>query len=72
MEGRRFTREVCSPATHLTVFGEIGFERYCYYSGDGDGVKPLDAKANLPARQASYFVQDLLSRVGVKYATYEE
>ncbi len=72
VEGKRFTREVCAPATHLTVFGEINFKRFCYYSADGESIKPLDATANLPDRQASYFVQDLLSRLGIKNGTYEE
>ena len=72
VEGKRFTRKVCSPATLLTVFGVINFLRYCYYSDSGESIKPLDMKANLPARQASYFVQDLVSRLGIKYTTYDE
>jgi hypothetical protein len=72
VEGKRFTRKVCSPATLLTVFGVIKFLRYCYYSDNAETIKPMDMKANLPARQASYFVQDLLSRFGIKYTTYDE
>ena len=72
VEGKQFTRKVCSPATLLTVFGIINFSRYCYYSDSAESIKALDMKANLPARQASYFVQDLVSRLGIKYTTYDE
>ena len=70
--GKQFTRKVCGSATLLTVFGVIKFFRYFYYSDNGESINPMDMKANLPDRQASYFVQDLASRLGIKYTTYDE
>ncbi len=69
---KRFTRKICAPASLLTVFGVIKFLRYCYYSDSGESIKPLDRNANLPARQASYFVQDIVSRLGIKYTTFDD
>lgn len=76
VNGVRYQRGVRSPASLLTVFGVVNFKRFLYYRTDGSdkekSLKWLDARVNLPARQASYFVTDWLSRLGVKYTVYEE
>ena len=64
-----------SPSSLLTVFGIIHFKRFLYYRIDGvkeRSLKFMDCWANLPCCQASYFVTDWLSRLGVKYTAYEE
>jgi len=64
-----------SPSSLLTVFGVIRFKRFLYYRIDNvkeRSLKFVDCWANLPDCQASYFVTDWLSRLGVKYTAYEE
>jgi hypothetical protein len=55
----------------LTIFGEVGFLHSLYYAEDGSLLKPIEAMANLPRRKASYFVQDLLTRLAIDQ-TYEK
>ena len=75
IEGIEYKRTCRSPASLLTVFGIVRFKRYLYYRVDGvkeQSLKFLDFRVNLPSCQASYFVMDWLSRLGVKYTVYEE
>ena len=75
VNGVLYERGPCSPRTLLTVFGIVHFKRYFYYRLDKvkeESLKFLDAQVNIPNDQASYFVVDWLSRLGVKYTVFEE
>lgn len=75
INGVEYKRGGRSPASLLTVFGVVGFKRFFYYRVDGikeKSLKFLDSLVNLPSCQASYFVTDWLSRLGVKYSVYED
>lgn len=75
VEGIEYKRGVRSPGSLLTIFGIVRFKRFLYYRLDRikePSLKFLDSRVNLPSCQASYFVTDWLSRLGVKYTVYEE
>ena len=75
VNGVLYKRGPCSPRSLLTVFGIVGFKRFLYYRMDGvkeKSLRFLDTRVNLPDGQASYFVVDWLSRLGVKYTVFEE
>ena len=75
IDGVEYERGGRSPASLLTVFGVVHFKRFLYYRVDGvkeKSLKLLDCWVTLPSCQASYFVTDWLSRLGVKYTVYEE
>jgi hypothetical protein len=58
--------------TYLSIFGESKFSRAYYWTkGCSEGVHPLDAKLNLPAKKYSYFLGSFLNR-GVADQTYDE
>jgi hypothetical protein len=62
-----YQRKVCREVTLLTVFGEVKVPRWLYYAPGGAGrLAPTEATANLPARQASYFVQQLVGRLALE------
>lgn len=69
-EQAAFHRRQKRSITLLTVFGPLSVPRFVYY-GAGERRVPTAEAMNLPDRQASYFVQQLLSRLAVK-DTYEE
>jgi hypothetical protein len=63
-----YKRRIQRTRTLLTVFGEVPITRCTYYAerpGRAPYV-PTDARLNLPDRQHSYFVQQLLSRLTLK------
>ena len=75
INGVEYKRGGRSAASLLTVFGVVHFKRFLYYRVDGvkeKSLKFLDSLVNLPSCQASYFVTDWLSRLGVKYSVYED
>ena len=75
IDGVQYKRQGRSGSSLLTVFGVVYFKRFLYYRADGlkeKSLKMLDCWVNLPSCQASYFVTDWLSRLGVKYTVYDE
>lgn len=63
-------RRVLRSTRVLSVFGEVAVSRFIYYTEGGERVVPTAAALNLPDRQASYFVQQLLGRLALEQ-TYE-
>lgn len=66
-----YSRKICKPVSLLTVFGMVMVDRWLYYASGYSGYSVTEAKANMPDRQASYFVQRLIGRVSIR-DTYKE
>ncbi len=44
----------------------MSFQRSVYYAANGDCLRPFDQAANLPERKVTYFVQELMARLGME------
>ena len=66
-----YSRKICKPVSLLTVFGMVLVDRWLYYAPGYSGYSVTEAKANMPDRQASHFVQRLIGRMSLR-DTYEE
>jgi len=58
--GKRFIRNRRREKTLRTMFGICRYQRWVFYAEDGTSLAPVEIACNLPARQASYPVQELL------------
>ena len=52
---------------YASVFGTCSVARTCYRRLGESGIYPLDQEANLPARQYSYFLQELMNLLSVDH-----
>lgn len=58
--GKLFIRNRRREKTLRTLFGVCRYQRWVFYAEDGTSLAPLEMACNLPTRQASYPVQELL------------
>lgn len=69
--GVELRRRLRKPITLLTVFGVLEVDRWLYHARGEGCFSPTAEAASLPDRQASYFVQRLVARLGMR-DTFEE
>lgn len=69
--GVELRRKLRKPITLLTVFGVLEVDRWLYHARGEGCFSPTAEAASLPDRQASYFVQRLVGRLGMR-DTYDE
>lgn len=69
--GETLKRERVRARDYFSLFGKFDVPRTCYRSPGQEGVFPLDAEANLPARCYSYLLQEWAAGIAVK-DTFEE
>ena len=70
-DGTTLPRERMHDKRFVTVFGELGLNRWYYHEDGAPGFFPLDEDVNLPQRCFSYYVQELLGR-DTTDMTYDE
>ena len=70
-KGVELRRRLRKPITLLTVFGILEIDRWLYHACGETCFSPTAEAASLPDRQASYFVQRLVARLGMR-DTYDE
>lgn len=68
---QQMVRKISKPISLLSIFGPIEVQRWLYYSKGIPGYSPAQDAANLPDREASHFVQQMIGRLGIR-DTYEE
>lgn len=69
--GDRLPRERLKPLKYVSIFGELGLNRYYYHEDGLPGVVPLDEDVNLPGRSYSYVIQEFVGQ-RVARMTYDE
>ena len=52
---------------YTSVFGSLSVARTCYRRLGEQGIYPLDQEANLPERQYSYFLQELMNLLSIDH-----
>jgi len=64
--GERLPYQGDKKTTYLSIFGEVEIRRAYYWRKGHEGVCPLDARFNLPARRYSYLLDDWVQRAVVE------
>ncbi|OVE80942.1 hypothetical protein BVY04_04485 [bacterium M21] len=70
-QGEEMLRKVSGEVKVLTVFGKVPVHRWLYYKSGCPGYSPVEDTANIPDREASHYLQELVGRLGIR-DTFDE
>lgn len=66
VKGERLPYQGDKKTTYLSIFGEVEIRHAYYWRKGHEGICPLDARINLPARRYSYLLDDWVQRTVVE------
>jgi hypothetical protein len=66
IQDKTLTRKTLCPIHLLTVFGKVEAERWLYYGENSTSFNFFDENLDLPNREMSYFLQQIVGRLGIR------